>query len=621
MIICKKCGAENGESAQFCVGCGSFLDWTGHRIEKEVSSAALAVTPSAILAVPGSEASCEVLVCNTGTIVDEFRIETSGEVADWVQIEPALIRLFPGKEGAAQLTFRPPRSPNVRAGEKRFTVRLHSTVGEDAKPLEQLCSITVAEFKDVAATIAPKTSEALEAGVHTLMVYNRGNAQTEVRLSASDPDDLLVFEFDPGAHIIEPTASAGSRLRVSRRPGVSRPEKQFPFQVQVAPAGSQAVVLDAALVQQRLSASRTGLRWQPWAIAAAALVLLLVSGGMLSIFRAPTPQPPLVASSTPKPGVGHSPSSAPTSAQTASPTAIPTAHSPSPVPPTPTAPPPVGQPGWVGWSTLPSGGTTNAGPAAVTYGNSLFLFGLGIGDHNHYVDIYDGSNWSGWGTIRGGVPSTVGDSAVVYNGKLYLFGINMNNQGHYVNVWDGSTWTGWSQLGGTTLVSDAVAVYAGKLYLFGIGINDHAHWMRVFDGSNWSAWYPVSGGGTTNVSDAATVYNGKLYLFSVAVGNHIVNVYDGSSWSGWNPVPGNGTTNASDSASSYGGKLYLFAIGIRDHGQYVNVFDGSSWSGWSPVPANPATKTSDAAAGFNGKLYLFEIGSTDEHYYMNILSP
>jgi hypothetical protein len=182
--------------------------------------------------------------------------------------------------------------------------------------------------------------------------------------------------------------------------------------------------------------------------------------------------------------------------------------------------------------------------------------------------------FEGWREVPGNGTTATSDASVVFGGKLYLFGIGINDHGHYMNIFDGAQWSGWSAVpgGGTTLVSDAATVFKGKLYLFGIGINDHAHYMNVFDGARWSGWSAVPGGGTTLVSDAATLFNGKLYLFGIGINDrgHYMNVFDGARWSGWSEVPGGGTTLVSDAAAVYQDNLYLFGIGTGDQRHYVN---------------------------------------------------
>jgi hypothetical protein len=181
-----------------------------------------------------------------------------------------------------------------------------------------------------------------------------------------------------------------------------------------------------------------------------------------------------------------------------------------------------------GWSAVPGGGTTTLPDAATVYKDRLYLFGIGTGDHAHYVSVFDGARWSGWSAVPGGGTTTLPDAATVYKDRLYLFGIGTGDHAHYVNVFDGARWSGWSAVPGegTTTLPDAATVYKDRLYLFGIGTGDHAHYVNVFDGARWSGWDAVAGRGTTNVADAATPYNGKLYLFGIGIDDqkHYVNV-------------------------------------------------------------------------------------------------
>ena len=74
------------------------------------------------------------------------------------------------------------------------------------------------------------------------------------------------------------------------------------------------------------------------------------------------------------------------------------------------------------------------------------------------MNTFDGQKWSGWSVVPGGGTMMLSDAATVLQGKLYLFGIGINDHQHYVNSFDGQNWSGWSQLfgGGKTNLSDAV---------------------------------------------------------------------------------------------------------------------------------------------------------------------
>jgi Pro-kumamolisin, activation domain len=278
-----------------------------------------------------------------------------------------------------------------------------------------------------------------------------------------------------------------------------------------------------------------------------------------------------------------------------------------------------------GWAQVPGGGTTNQPDAVTTFRDRVYLFGIGINDHHHYVNTFDGSAWSGWSAVPGGGTTLLADAVTVFQDRLYLFGIGINDHQHYVNTFDGSAWSGWSGVpgGGTTMLPDAATVFQSRLYLFGIGINDHHHYVNTFDGSAWSGWSAVPGGGTTTVSDAATVFQNHLYIFGIGINDHhhYVNTFDGSAWSGWSAVPGGGTTLLADAAAVFQERLYLFGIGINDHHHYLNTFNGSAWSGWSALPGGGKTALPDAAAVLQNRLYLFAIGTNDHHHYMMRVAP
>src|SRR5260370_25007273 len=91
---------------------------------------------------------------------------------------------------------------------------------------------------------------------------------------------------------------------------------------------------------------------------------------------------------------------------------------------------------FIGWSEVPGHGTTATSDVAVTYQNRLYLFGVGIGDHAHYMNVFDGTQWAGWKLVPGGGTTNLADAATVYNGKLYLFGIGIGDHAHYINSSD-----------------------------------------------------------------------------------------------------------------------------------------------------------------------------------------
>jgi hypothetical protein len=96
--------------------------------------------------------------------------------------------------------------------------------------------------------------------------------------------------------------------------------------------------------------------------------------------------------------------------------------------------PTFGQQTFGGWQQLPGDGTTRVSDTATVYGNNLYLFGIGMNDHAHYLNTFNGAQWSGWSPVPGGGTTLVSDTATVYGNKLYLFGIGIQDHQHYVNT-------------------------------------------------------------------------------------------------------------------------------------------------------------------------------------------
>lgn len=332
MVVCSHCGHNNQDGIRFCAACGSFLEWTGTEPSPQTSALAVRLAPADLSVDPGGQASSEVRVRNTGSIVDEFVLEVTGEAAAWSAVQPASLRLFPEKEEVAQVVFRPPRSPEVRAGRKTFGVRVSSSVAGSGVVEEKQGSVVVGEFFQLEATITPQTSEGIDSAEHTLMVHNRGNTKATVEVEAADKDERLAFELDPPRHEIEPGASGVSRIRVTRRQRSSRREQILPFQVSLEPAGGTAIVLEGAMRQLAPPSAPSARRGYGWILALIALALavlgaITVASGRLSGLLGgggPTPviSPSPVAASPsaePSPSPPPSPSPSPTRSPSAAP--------------------------------------------------------------------------------------------------------------------------------------------------------------------------------------------------------------------------------------------------------------------------------------------------------------
>jgi hypothetical protein len=231
-----------------------------------------------VTVIPGSEATCAVVVRNNGTIVDEAVLEVTGPAAQWTSVEPPKLPLMPGQESTALLRFRPPRSSGVRASEIPFGVRARSSVGIPGATNERGGTVTVAPFTEIRALIVPATSEGFDGAEHAITVQNEGNISAEVNLSVADAQDVLAYALQPPKHVLEPGENGVSRLRVWLRQGVSRPGQRVPFQLMAEPVGKTVVVVDGAFRQlPRPEPVPVNPKPRPWRWFAGVATLFLVA--------------------------------------------------------------------------------------------------------------------------------------------------------------------------------------------------------------------------------------------------------------------------------------------------------------------------------------------------------
>jgi Abnormal spindle-like microcephaly-assoc'd, ASPM-SPD-2-Hydin/zinc-ribbon domain len=301
MIVCTKCGTENPDGTQFCVKCGKYLDWSGVKVAVQVGSAVSATLKNQDVVVdPGGQASSEVEVNNDGRLVDEYRLQVRGADPSWCSVEPASLRLMPRTSASARVLFRPPRAPNPAAGTGPFVVAVSSSVDPTVRS-EVAGSLTIKPFADVAATVAPQTSESFRIAEHTVSVENRGNAVARVALSAQDADNRLTCEVTPPNLMVG--AGSIARSTISVRPtGPKEPRngRRVAFQVLVQPATGTPIRLEAATVLLEPPVSW----WSRWRFVIAAALALLLTGGVVAYAGPPYPHWPPVPQSSPPPPPG-----------------------------------------------------------------------------------------------------------------------------------------------------------------------------------------------------------------------------------------------------------------------------------------------------------------------------
>lgn len=259
-------------------GCSAGETTDGWRYPPPVGANA-SLSNRTIAVEPGTTATCEVRVRNTGSVVDQFDFTVVGDTDGWVTVEPPSLSLFPAAEGVAQVRISPPRDARVPAGRVPFGIKVASREDPPGSVVEE-GTADVGVFQDLSAELVPRTSRGRRSAVHDLAVDNRGNATTEGTLSATDPDNALVFAFQPEVLAPPPGTATFSRVKVvARRRFLKGPPKTHPFQVQVESAGVPPIAVDGTMVQEPVIPA-----WAPKALLGllmAAVALAVLWGALL----------------------------------------------------------------------------------------------------------------------------------------------------------------------------------------------------------------------------------------------------------------------------------------------------------------------------------------------------
>lgn len=177
------------------------------------------LTASQVKVEPGQAVAADLSVRNTGSVVDNFRVELLGDAGLWTAVQPESLALMPGTDGQVRLTFRPPRSPNVRAGQVPFGVKVTSEVNPQDSAVEE-GTVEVGAFTALNGELLPQISHGRARGSHELACDNRGNVPLTLGFGATDAEDQLQFEFNPVNVVAEPGTANIVRLR-------ARPRKRF----------------------------------------------------------------------------------------------------------------------------------------------------------------------------------------------------------------------------------------------------------------------------------------------------------------------------------------------------------------------------------------------------------
>lgn len=172
--------------------------------------------PAAITVDPGAVAGVRLRIRNTGDTVEEYRLRPAGDAAGWTRVEPDVLRLYPGAEGTAQVTFAPPRTPDAVAGPTPFGIRVEPAEHPEIRDVVE-GQVTVGPFTELRCELVPLTVQGRWRAKAAVAVDNLGNQPLTVSLSGRENGDALTVEAEPSSVQVAPGRAAFARLQI--RPG------------------------------------------------------------------------------------------------------------------------------------------------------------------------------------------------------------------------------------------------------------------------------------------------------------------------------------------------------------------------------------------------------------------
>jgi hypothetical protein len=169
-----------------------------------------------VVVTPGEETATTLAVRNDSDIVEAYEFEVLGQCAPWTTVEPARLSLYPGTTENVTVRLRPPRSPDVPAGERPLGIRVLPVERPENTVVSE--SVVIIEpFVQTNAELDPQRRRGWRSARYSVSLLNLGNTPVSVSLTAAETEGQLRFRMPRLIPEIGPGARESIRVRARAR--------------------------------------------------------------------------------------------------------------------------------------------------------------------------------------------------------------------------------------------------------------------------------------------------------------------------------------------------------------------------------------------------------------------
>ena len=168
---------------------------------------------------PGETVRAAVSVRNVSGIIETYDLTPMGPASPWVTVLPPSVSLFPGEEETSTVTFRPPTSSAVVAGDYVVSVRARSQVNSHCMAADELV-VSVEPFYRFETDIARSTFQVRTKATAQICISNKGNSTMTYAVNAVDPEDYVKIIIRDRTVTLAPGESVWIPISVKMAPRI-----------------------------------------------------------------------------------------------------------------------------------------------------------------------------------------------------------------------------------------------------------------------------------------------------------------------------------------------------------------------------------------------------------------